>query len=278
MANARVFPSPQTLLASGKAKLLTVLRMGRRTGTLWSAWLLITCGGLALSACGVATFIVQQYEGEPLANERIAILRVNGGDPVRLEELDGEVLAYELHERGSRVHIEMLPGEHELGLADGAGLPLKRRRFMAEAGKVYRPMVFRNPTPSLPSTDVWAVAIYEVDRDSDDIVREISQVDKATAISPAATGTQSLTSPAATNSSPNSGIDARPANTAEEPPLPRDVTTVGLPNTMGNAASSSPATMELRPLPIPSGVAPATGPDVNPPPAEASPMKHPSLD
>jgi hypothetical protein len=278
MASARLFRSPQTVLPSGKAGLLGALGGGRRAGILWSAWLLITCGGVALSACGVATFIVQQYEGEPLANDRIAILRVNGGDRVRLEELDGEVLAYELHERGSRVHIEMLPGEHELGLADGPGLPLKRRRFVAEAGKVYRPMVFRNPIPRQRSADVWAVAIYEVDRDSDDIVREISQVDRAAIVSPETQGTQSLTTPAAAGTSTNSRVDPRPTNIPGEPTLPRDVTAVGLPNTMGNAASTSSAATEVRPPPLPSGVAPATGPDANPPPAEASPLRHPSLD
>ncbi len=278
MASARLFPSPQTVPPLGKAGLHGALRKGRRVGLLWPAWLLITCGGLALSACGVATFIVQQYEGEPLANERIAILRVNGEDPVRLEELDGEVLAYELHERGSRVHIEMLPGEHELGLADGPGLPLKRRRFVAEAGKVYRPMVFRNPIPRLRSADVWAVAIYEVDRASDRIIREISQVDRVAIVSPATHGAQNVTSPASAGTLPTSGVDPRPAATPKEPTLPRDVTPVGLPNTMGNAASTSSAAKEVRPLPLPSGVTPATGPDANPPPAEASPMRHPSLD
>lgn len=141
----------------------------------------VLCAGALMAAgCGTATFIVQQYEGEPRAQAEISVLRINGSDPVRLEELDGEVLAYELADRGARVHIEMQPGEHEIGLADGAGLPLKRRRFVAQPGKVYRPMVFH--TDAQASEDLprgaWVVAIYEVDPDSDAIVREISQVQR----------------------------------------------------------------------------------------------------
>lgn len=133
---------------------------------------------LFVGGCGTATFIVQQYEGDPRPSSQISVLRVNGSNAVRLEELDGEVLAYELHERGARVHIEMQPGEHELGLADGAGLPIKRRRFVAEPGKVYRPMVFHTDAAASQrlTRDAWVVAIYEVDPDSDEILREISQV------------------------------------------------------------------------------------------------------
>jgi len=131
-----------------------------------------------LSSCGKATFIVQQYDGSPLAEGQVAILRLNGDEPVRLEALDGEPLGYELHDRASRVHIEMLPGEHELALAEGPDLPAKRRRFRAEAGKVYRPLLVHSQTnaPVIPGVGGWVIGIYEVDPSSDDIVREISQV------------------------------------------------------------------------------------------------------
>src|SRR5690606_24836823 len=110
-------------------------------------------------------------------NSHIAIVRLNGDQPLRLEELDGELLGYELRDRGARVHIEILPGEHELGLSEGPGLPLKRRRFRAEAGRVYRPMLVRTQLGGgdLGSTP-WVIGIYEVDRDSDEVLREISQI------------------------------------------------------------------------------------------------------
>lgn len=161
--------------------MLSLAGSHKRTDLLKSAANAAACASAALAfGCGTATFIVQQYDGEPRPSTEISVLRVNGSSPVRLEELDGEVLAYELHDRGARVHIEMQPGAHEIGLADGAGLPLKRRRFVAEPGKVYRPMVFH--TDAQASDDLplgaWVVAIYEVDPASDAIVREISQVQR----------------------------------------------------------------------------------------------------
>lgn len=277
MANPRVFESLQVSLSSTHHKpwVVGLFRSRLRMGVSWPRWISLICGGLALSACGVATFIVQQYDGEPISQERIAILRVNGGDPVRLEELDGEILAYELHERGSRVHIEMLPGEHELGLADGQGLPLKRRRFVAEAGKVYRPMVFRDPLAALPTMGDWAVAIYEVDRDSDHIIREISQVNPST-VSP--TIEEARVTPNGATSSVSPG-DAPPNQGTAQPPASNDVTPLGLPNTMVNPASPpTDTTTELRLQPLPSSVAPATGPEANPSPAEAVPMGPASVD
>lgn len=268
-------------------------RRGRRSFLSCVTLALMASGALLSTACGVATFIVQQYEGEPLASERIAVLRLNGDASVRLEELDGEILAYELNDRGSRVHIEMLPGEHEIGLADGSGLPIKRRRFVAEAGRVYRPMVFRPPSPA-PET-AWLVAIYEVERDSDTIVREISQVASTPASagqrpgdtsggpesgseatvrsSPSATapvrGTSSSTPPGATPSGPDTSTPPSPTEPAPAPD--RDVTPTGLPNTTANTQASD-QTPALAPSPVPPGVSPAKGPPVNPPPPEASPQ------
>ncbi len=102
---------------------------------------------------------------------------------MRLEALDGEPLGYELHDRSSRVHIEMLPGEHELALAEAPELPAKRRRFRAEAGKVYRPLLVRTATdgPVIPGVTGWVIGIYEVNSGNDEIIREISQVALATA-------------------------------------------------------------------------------------------------
>src|SRR5262245_57191021 len=102
---------------------MTSLRASRRNFGLRSVWCAawqrlggapgvvqaVACAGmLAATGCTPATFIVQQYDGEPRQKTEVAILRINGSEPLRLEELDGEVLAYELHDRGSRVHIEML--------------------------------------------------------------------------------------------------------------------------------------------------------------------------
>lgn len=283
-------------LPSTSALVLRPLRAGqseRRSFLSYVSLAVLASGAVFATACGVATFIVQQYEGEPLSAERIAILRINGDASVRLEELDGEVLAYELHDRGSRVHIEMLPGEHEIGLADGSGLPIKRRRFVAEAGKVYRPMVFHKPSP--PTEAGWAVAIYEVERDTDAILREISQVASATAtaapgspgggatsasgLGDAPSSPPSAAAPAATPSSnsprattPVPSTSTTPAPSPPDPGLDRDVTPTGLPNTTANTTPGVEQAPALAPSPVPPGVSPAKGPATNPPPPEATPQ------
>lgn len=233
---------------------------------------------VGLSGCGVATFIVQQYDGAPIAEERIAILRVNGDDHLRLEELDGEVLAYELEDPRSRIHIEMLPGEHELGLADGNGVPLKRRRFVAEPGKVYRPMIYRPATQSgqLNAGD-WSVAIYEVDRGSDAIIREISQVPLTGSLpvtyqpQPAPSTDAQSTAATSTDASTPKTPNSTPTPTEVSDPLPTDVTPAPLPNTMAHPEDTS-AGVRQPPTVVPPGVAPAKGPEGNLPPPEAVPQ------
>jgi hypothetical protein len=118
-------------------------------------FLILVCGVLA--ACTGPTFIVQQYAGAPRSSESIAILRISGGDGPQIAVLDGEAIP-PVFDRSTRMHIELLPGPHELEAvapARGVEAPIPVR-FVAEAGKVYRIEV--RP----------AVAyLYEVDRDTD---------------------------------------------------------------------------------------------------------------
>lgn len=196
------------------------------------------------SACGTATFIVQQYDGSPLAEEQVAILRLNGDDPVRLDALDGEPLGYELHDRTSRVHIEMLPGEHELALAEGPEWPAKRRRFRAEAGKVYRPLLVRTDAdgPVVPGITKWVVGIYEVDRSSDEIVREISQV------------TLVRQTPAPALAPPPSG--AQPPSTVTQAPTPVTRAPTDAAALPATEAESSPEPSAVAPTPVVPSAAP----------------------
>jgi hypothetical protein len=112
--------------------------------------------------CGTATFIVQQYDGPPRVREQIAVLRLNGKDPVRVESLDGERLDYQLKDNDARVHIELLPGVHELAVTDTFGLA-EPFRFVAAAGHVYRPIM--NPVYRPGSA---SFVLYEVDAESDE--------------------------------------------------------------------------------------------------------------
>src|ERR1051326_2101643 len=92
---------------------------------------------LSLAGCGLATFVVQQYDGPPRPRESIAIIRINAGQGI--DSLDGETLRA-VPAKGTRFHVEVLPGAHEgelrepaVGLTESVNV-----RFSAEAGKVYR--------------------------------------------------------------------------------------------------------------------------------------------
>jgi hypothetical protein len=268
-----MFPQPQPSGLSGSAharpRFFAATRRVRKTTAAWSLLLGIAAAGLP--GCGVATFIVQQYDGAPIAEERIAILRVNGDEHLRLEELDGEVLAYEVEDPRSRVHIEMLPGEHELGLVDGHGVPLKRRRFVAEPGKVYRPMVYRHSSPSGQPSGDWSVAIYEVDRGSDAIIREISQVPLSGSSPATVPSRPESATPAAATSIATSEPGTIAPTTDDGATAPSNVTPVPLPNTLAHPEGTSVGE-QLAPTVIPPNVAPAKGPEGNLPPPEAVPQ------
>lgn len=122
-------------------------------------------GLVALAGCPGPTFIVQQYQGPQRPVESIATLRVNGADSVRLLTLDGEDVRAPI-ESDSRLHIELLPGEHRMTVAN-ANAPDDRLDplvWSAEAGKVYRVTVAAGV----------AARLWEVDRGNDHPGREIA--------------------------------------------------------------------------------------------------------
>lgn len=122
------------------------------------------------------TFVVQQYNGPQRPRESIAILRVNGAESVRLLFLDEEDVAAPVVSDG-RLHIELLPGKHTLTARNGddRAAPSAAFTFQAEPNKVYR-VLFTGEMGHL----------YEVDRDSDKPVREISSPPAASAAPPSA--------------------------------------------------------------------------------------------
>ena len=126
---------------------------------------------LAFLACLVAcvgpTFIVQQFRGPQRPASEIAILRVNGGDSVRLLLLDDEDVAAPIPDDG-RLHIEVLPARHTVVVTNAsAAVRSPPLVFVAEAGKVYRV--------------AWAsegnARIFEVGRSNDAIVRDVTMAD-----------------------------------------------------------------------------------------------------
>jgi hypothetical protein len=145
-------------------------------------WRLAACawlGGAAIGfvSCGGPTFVVQQYGGPPRSIDGIAIIRVNPGG-LELYAVDGESLRV-APEKGTRFHIEVLPGVHEIGIDDpSTGFAGANVRFVAEPGKVYR-MVIRSG-PLDPGLGAYA---YEVDRSSDAELRPATAAPDAPAVS-----------------------------------------------------------------------------------------------
>jgi hypothetical protein len=131
--------------------------------------ILLVLSLVALAGCTGPTFIVQQYAGTPRASESIAVLRISGGDGPQVVALDGEALP-PVYDRSVRMHIEVLPGPHDLEAfapARGVERPVPLR-FVAEAGKMYRLEVRPSHASADRALEASGIAyLYEVDRDTD---------------------------------------------------------------------------------------------------------------
>jgi len=132
--------------------------------------------GSLLAACGPQTYIIQQYDGPVREVEAIAILRINGSDPVRVLSLDGDYADPQLEE-DTRLHIELLPGRHTVRVisSKNPGAGSQSLSFQAEAGRVYRAMSDPSFGAFAPlSVGPLAVDVFEVERGSDRPVRIVT--------------------------------------------------------------------------------------------------------
>jgi hypothetical protein len=144
---------------------------GRRFAAMLAASALLVCCG------GAVTFVWQQYEGPPLPKERIAILRQTGSSATVLVAVDGKSVLAPL-ESQNRLHVEVLPGVHEVDVA-APSLGLRHAiavRLLAQAGKVYRVEVTGSPAtqpepdngePRFEGGGDWVAHAYEIDRETD---------------------------------------------------------------------------------------------------------------
>jgi len=130
--------------------------MRRRIGSNLRA--LVLLAGLA-AACGVPTFILQQYDGPVQGPEKVAIVRFEGKDVVDLISLDGSVADAHVPE-DARLHVEMLPGKHALTVANRMTpqAPPNRVVFLAEPGRFYQ-VAFLPPPPNewIPRAHVFEI-------------------------------------------------------------------------------------------------------------------------
>lgn len=130
-----------------------------------------------LGACGGPTFVVQRYDGPPRPPESIAIVRLNANADARPATLDGERLPLHL-ESDVRVHIEVLPGEHALLVVNARqrNAPPRKVRFIAQAGRVYRAALATPPSvpTGIGGEAPWVARVYEVDRDGDELLADVT--------------------------------------------------------------------------------------------------------
>jgi hypothetical protein len=131
---------------------------------------------------------------------------VNGGSSVQPISVDGDPLAPV--DDDVRLHIEVLPGEHSVAVANLAlpDQPAQRVRFFAEAGKVY--------------VAVWtggSPRIVEIDQSSGALLRDASvTAPKEPPEAPAPVPPAPTVQPSAPQ--PPAPVDTAPAPTPEPPP------------------------------------------------------------
>ena len=141
--------------------------------------------GLALllalsSGCGQVTYIVQQYDGPVRDRDEVSILRLKPGDPAQIVSMDGDALGRQVLDSDTRLHIEMLPGKHQLEVENPKALSASTQRvqFIAEPGRTYcvvladRAWHAQKPQVARPNT--WSPLVYELQGSSDDLAREVS--------------------------------------------------------------------------------------------------------
>jgi hypothetical protein len=143
--------------------------------------ILAVCAAL-VSCGGMVTFVWQQYDGPSRPKQSIAIVRQNGTSSTVLVAVDGKSILAPI-EPENRLHVEVLPGPHEVDVA-APGIGLRHAipvRFLAEPGRVYRVEVTLSapvqgaaeaPEPAFNGEppleyERWVAHAYEVERDTD---------------------------------------------------------------------------------------------------------------
>lgn len=132
------------------------------------------------SGCGQVTYIVQQYDGPVRDRDEVSILRLSPGDPAQIIAMDGEALGRQALDSDVRLHIEMLPGKHQLEV-ENPKAPAKttqRVQFIAEPGRTYRVVLadraWHTQKAQTAGAETWSPLVYELDGSSDELLREVS--------------------------------------------------------------------------------------------------------
>lgn len=141
----------------------------------------LSFGAVVATGCGQVTYVLQQYDGPVRAKDEVSILRVQPGDPAQIVVMDGEALGHQALDSDVRIHIEMLPGKHELSVENPQALPntnTQEVQFVAEPGRTYRVVLadrawhVKNAGANRPGS--WSPLVYEVQSSDGRLLREVS--------------------------------------------------------------------------------------------------------
>ncbi|HEY6727169.1 MAG TPA: hypothetical protein VI197_24210 [Polyangiaceae bacterium] len=153
----------------------------KRSSYAMSTFGLVAALALSLAtSCGQVTYIVQQYDGPVRDRDQVSILRLSPGDPAQVIAMDGEALGRQDLDSDVRLHIEMLPGKHQLEIENpqARAKTTQRVQFIAEPGRTYRVVladrVWHAQKAEPAPAGAWSPLVYELDGSSDDLVREVS--------------------------------------------------------------------------------------------------------
>jgi hypothetical protein len=192
-----------------------------RAASLWLLLILTLPAALgAQFGCGTPTFVVQHYPGPARAAHAVAIVRVDGNRGVQLLSLDGEATDVRVTP-DSRLHIEILPGNHTLWVVSLAApeSPAQSVAFRAQPGKIYR-VEFVNAGAVGADTP----RVYEVERNSNVLGADVTLAETSSAtVPPTRPATPPATPPApvpeelAPASPPSGNIESQPADDASRP-------------------------------------------------------------
>lgn len=190
------------------------LGRGRR----WAAWIVWVSSSLAFAACGHGmTFVMKRYDGPTRPSSVLALIRVNAAQGPDLVAVDGVPFGLgSALEPGNRIHLEVLPGTHEVDVVvteQPTGLNREIPvRFVAEAGKVYRvELVATAVDPAAPRQAALDAYAYEVDRDTDARIRVATAAPAPPAAPPVAAGSARDAGSAPADADLDSSADGGPA-------------------------------------------------------------------
>jgi hypothetical protein len=226
---------------------------GGRAEPVW-VQLRAATAALLLLACTTATFVIQQYDGPQRPSSTIAVLRILGGGDAYIAALDGEQLGFQLEDRRDRIHVEMLPGRHEISIGQVKDERIVTRAFHALPGRTYRAVILRDQlSRDSYGQPNWSLGVFLVDPDTDQLLNDVAEsaeLPKPQRVAPRAQPAATVSEPAGSAARATEPASSAASSAAESPPGGSSVASAST-STSAPAPSASASTV---PSPMPPSV------------------------